>query len=285
MKFILNKSISLLLVVCMTVCMISCSGSRPIDPNKATILYPNWAEGIAMTFLAEVALKAHGFEVALISLEPGLIYGDLSKKHPTGDFMLDAWLPHTQSDYWKVYGDKIDIVGNAFDDGSTGLVVPSYVDINSIEELNAHRDEFKGKIIGIGSGAGIHANTEKVIKTYNLNFEQVTSSGSAMVATLEKAILRHEPVVVTGWKPHFMWGQFDLKFLKDPKEVFPKDACSIIARKRLKQDKPRLFSVLTKLNLSEEMLNELMKDVQKDDKIGAKNFYQKHKKTIDAWFD
>jgi glycine betaine/proline transport system substrate-binding protein len=40
----------------------------------------------------------------------------------------------------------------AFSEGTTGLVVPAYVTINSIEELNANKDKFKGEIIGIGGG-------------------------------------------------------------------------------------------------------------------------------------
>jgi glycine betaine/proline transport system substrate-binding protein len=36
-------------------------------------------------------------------------------------------------------------------EGTTGLVVPSYVTINSIEELNANKDKFN-EIIGIGGG-------------------------------------------------------------------------------------------------------------------------------------
>jgi glycine betaine/proline transport system substrate-binding protein len=45
------------------------------------------------------------------------------------------------------------VLGEAFSEGTTGLVVPAYVTINSIEELNANKDKFKGEIIGIGGGA------------------------------------------------------------------------------------------------------------------------------------
>jgi glycine betaine/proline transport system substrate-binding protein len=43
-----------------------------------------------------------------------------------------------------------------------------------------------------------------------------------MVASLDKAIRDKEWIVVTGWKPHFKWSQNDLKYLKDPKGVYPK---------------------------------------------------------------
>jgi glycine betaine/proline transport system substrate-binding protein len=66
-------------------------------------------------------------------------------------------------DYWADYGENLVVLGEAFSEGTTGLVVPAYVTINSIEELNANKDKFKGEIIGIGGGAGIHANTVKAI--------------------------------------------------------------------------------------------------------------------------
>jgi ABC-type proline/glycine betaine transport system substrate-binding protein len=45
--------------------------------------------------------------------------------------------------------------------------------------------------------------TIKAIDVYDLDYDQVTSSGPAMVASLEKE--DKEWIVVTGWKPHFKW--------------------------------------------------------------------------------
>jgi glycine betaine/proline transport system substrate-binding protein len=144
--------------------------------------------------------------------------------------------PNTHKDYWADYGENLVVLGEAFSEGTTGLVVPAYVTINSIEELNANKDKFKGEIIGIGGGAGIHANTVKAIDLYGLDYEQITSSGPAMVASLDKAIRDKEWIV--GWKPHFKWSQNDLKYLKDPKGVYPKDACTIISRRGFEADQP-----------------------------------------------
>jgi glycine betaine/proline transport system substrate-binding protein len=286
MKF--KKLLSLLVVVGLTFAISSCgggSGSQE-DSKEVTILYPNWGEGIAFTHLAKVALEDKGYDVDIINLEPGLIYGELSKENSKGDVFLDAWLPHTHAPYWEDYGERLVKLGESFSGGTTGLVVPSYVDINSIGELNDHVGKFDGEIIGIGSGAGIHANTLKAIEEYELDFEQITSSGPAMVASLEKAMKNNEWIVITGWKPHFKWSNFDIKYLNDPKGVYPTDVCAIVSRRGFEEDMPEVAAFFKKFNLSEEQLYSLMGAIDAEgEEPGAQKWYEANKTTIDGWFE
>jgi glycine betaine/proline transport system substrate-binding protein len=158
--------------------------------------------------------------------------------------------------------------------------------INSIEELNDHVDKFDGQIIGIGSGAGIHANTLKAIEEYDLDFEQITSSGPAMVASLEKAINNNEWIVITGWKPHFKWSNFDIKYLDDPKGVYPTDVCAIVSRKGFEEDMPEVAAFFKKFNLSEEQLYSLMEAIDGEgEEPGAQKWYEANKTTVDGWFE
>ncbi|MBN2766651.1 MAG: glycine betaine ABC transporter substrate-binding protein [Paludibacteraceae bacterium] len=284
----LSKLVSAVILIAVVVFSFAACNTKKKDAKqeqmKVTILYPNWAEGIAFTYLAKTALEEYGYEVVLYNLEPGLIYGELSKDNSKGDVLMDAWLPNTHKDYWAKYGDNLVKLGEAFSNGTTGLVVPSYVSINTIEELNAHRDEFEGKIYGIGSGAGIHANTLKAIDAYNLNFDQITSSGPAMVASLEKAIRDKKSIVITGWKPHFMWDKFDLKYLVDNKGVYPKDACEIISRRGFEQEKPEAARFFKNFNLSEEELYSLLTAIEENgEEKGAKKWYEANKTLVDSW--
>lgn len=291
MKFKNQKLFSLLVAAVFTIGLISCDGNKKDGESDAAeksvnILYPNWAEGIAFTHLAKVALEDKGFEVELSNLEPGLIYGELSKENAKGDVCLDAWLPNTHKDYWADYGDNLVKLGEAYSDGTTGLVVPSYVTINSIEELNANKDKFGGEIIGIGSGAGIHANTIKAIEGYELDFEQITSSGPTMVASLEKAIKNKEWIAITGWKPHYMWAKNELKYLEDPKGIYPKDVCAIISRMGFEEDQPEAATFFKNFNLDEEKLYDLMGKIENDgEEEGAGAFYAENKEMVDAWFN
>ncbi len=286
------KKLGILLIAAVFVVVFtSCSNSGGNKETKSaqkevSILYPNWAEGIAFTYLAKAALEAHDYEVELTNLEPGLIYGELSKSNSKGDVFLDAWLPNTHKDYWADYGENLVKLGEAFSGGTTGLVVPSYVTINSIEELNANKDKFDEEIIGIGSGAGIHANTIKAIGEYGLDFEQITSSGPAMVASLEKAVRNNEWIVVTGWKPHYMWANFDIKYLADPLGVYPTDVCAIVARQGFEADAPEAANFFRNFNLEEPMLYDLMGEIEaSDEETGAQNWYEQNKAFIDSWFE
>jgi len=173
------------LIVAVSLTAIGCKkadeGVQPEEKGEMTILYPNWAEGIAVTHLALAALEDKGYDVTVKPIEPGPIYASIAKGD--AELFLDAWLPHTHADYWEKFGDDIVKLGESFSNGTTGLVVPQYVDIDSIEDLKDEEvaKKFDKKIIGIGSGAGIHGNTEKAIKKYDLPMKQITSSGPAMM--------------------------------------------------------------------------------------------------------
>lgn len=274
-------------VVLLTVSFSSCKNSdKKEGDNKkeVSIFYANWSNGIAVTYLAKAALEANDYDVTLTNLAPGMIFGELSKDDSKGDVFLDAWLPNSHKDYWAEYGENLEVIGEAFSEGTTGLVVPTYVTINSIEELNANKDKFKGEIIGIGGGAGLHRNTIKAIDVYGLDYDQVTSSGPAMVASLEKAIRDKEWIVVTGWKPHFKWFQHDLKYLKDPKEVYPKDACTIISRRGFAEDHPGAAIFFKNFNLEEGQLYEVMAAIaEKGEEAGATEWYEANKVLVDSW--
>ena len=283
MKF--RNLISLALIVGLFASFTACTNSDD-GKEKVSILYPNWVEAVAYSYLSKVVLEDKGYNVELTNLEPGLIYGELSKENSKGDVFLDAWLPNTHADYWEVYGDKLVKLGESFSEGTTGLVVPSYVTINSIEELNANKDKFGSEIIGIGSGAGIHRDTERAIEAYGLELDQITSSGPAMVASLQRAERNEDWIVITGWKPHFKWANHDLKYLEDPKGIYPMDVCVILSRRGFEEDMPKVADFFKKFNLTEDELYELMASIDDNgNEQGARIWYEANKEMVDGWYE
>src|SRR5690625_4848979 len=82
-------------------------------------------------------------------------------------------------------------------------------------------EEVDYTIVGIDPGSGIMDQADNALSEYDLEgWEVQESSGAAMTAELKSSIDQEEPVIVTGWIPHWKFIEFDLKMLDDPKKVF-----------------------------------------------------------------
>ncbi len=273
------KNITLLLVAMFV--LASCGEQ---NSKKVSIAYVNWAEGIAMSNLAKVILEEQGYKVTLKNADIAPVFASLAGKDV--DLFLDSWLPITHEDYFAKYGDKLTVLGTLFDDAKVGLVVPTYVDINSIEELNTHKDKFKNEIVGIDTGAGIMKSTDLAIKDYDLNLELLSSTGPMMVAVLDKSIKSKEWVVVTGWKPHYKFGKYDLKFLDDPKNVYgDAELIKSVCWKGFEEKDPFVAQLIGNMSFTTEQIGALMADVESstNEVKGAKKWLEANRDLVNSW--
>src|SRR5699024_9139975 len=79
---------------------------------------------------------------------------------------------------------------------------------------------FDGEITGFEPGAGTMETTEEMMEEYDLDYDLVDSSESAMISAVKDADEQEEPIVAPLWKPHFIFAEADMKFLDDPKKSF-----------------------------------------------------------------
>ncbi len=200
---------------------------------------------------------------------------------------MDAWLPVTHESYMKEYGDELETLGTNFEGARIGLVVPEYMNIQSIEELNDLALDLEGQIIGIDSGAGIMSTAETAIEEYGLSLSLLPGSGPAMTASLETAISKELPIVVTGWEPHWKFARWDLKFLEDPKGVFGEsETIYTIARNNFSEDMPQVAKFFDNFEMSSQELGDLMgaiADSSEDPDVVAKEWMDAHPELISSW--
>lgn len=249
------------------------------------IAYVNWAEGIAMTNLAKVVLEDEmGYDVETTMADPGLVFASLAQGDQ--DVFMDGWLPVTHESYMNQFGEELTDLGYNFKGARIGLVVPTYVDIDSITEMNSVKEKFDSQIVGIDSGAGIMAATEKAINIYDLDFELRESSGPVMTATLADAIDNNEWVVVTGWAPHWKFARYDLKFLEDPEGVYGAvENIHSIARRNFIIDMPEVAQFFTHFFMTGTELADLMGVIadSNDPEEAARQWKEDNMDVVEKW--
>ncbi|PRY83109.1 glycine betaine ABC transporter substrate-binding protein [Alkalibacterium olivapovliticus] len=102
-------------------------------------------------------------------------------------------------------------------------------------------------VTGIEPGAGTMELADNLTVDYdNLsNWEIETSSTAGMITSLDQAIQNEEPIVVTGWIPHWKFEEYNLKFLDDPENTFGEEEdVHTIAREGLAEDMPEAYEIL-----------------------------------------
>ncbi|MGO5982695.1 ABC transporter permease/substrate binding protein [Streptococcus pyogenes] len=252
--------------------------------ETVNIAYVQWDSEVASTHVIAEVLKNEGYHVTLTPLDNAVMWQTVANGN--ADFSTSAWLPVTHGQQYQKYKSKLDDLGPNLKGTKLGLAVPKYMtDVNSIEDLSKQADQ---KITGIEPGAGIMAAAQKTLKEYhNLSsWELVAASTGAMTTSLDQAIKKKDPIVVTAWSPHWMFAKYDLKYLKDPKETFGStENINTIARKGLKKDLPNVYKIIDKFHWTQKDMEAVMLDINKgmSPEAAAKKWVEANQSKVSSW--
>ena len=282
----------LTIILAVMVLLSACGGDANGDTEaaeqekKIRVGIVNWTDSIAMTNIVRVILEEElGYTVETTYADIAVIFSSIAQKDY--DLYVDAWLPVTHKTYMEEYGEDLEKISETFEGARIGLVVPEYVEIDSITELNSHKEKFNGDIVGIDTGAGIMKTTNQAIEEYGLDLDLKASSGPVMTATLKGAIEENEWVVVTGWKPHWKFARWDLKFLDDPKKLYGEvENTWAVAHTDFREDFPDVTEFLENFMLSDQQLGTVMGMMNDSDKEAyevAKEWVQNNPDAVQEW--
>lgn len=195
------------------------SMSAQAEEKNITMGTLSWEDLTPITGITKKALENSGYTVKVVEFsEWGIAYAALTK----GDIqVLASQTDYAAYDYWNKNKNRLEKLSPVSFGLYQGIAVPKYVDIDSIDQLNDNADKFSNKIIGIEPGSGLMSDATNAVGSYGLKLKLLEGSTAAMTAALKSAVDRKEWVAVTVWEPSWMAQKYDLKFLKDPKGVFP----------------------------------------------------------------
>lgn len=156
------------------------------------------------------------------------------------------------------------------------------------EDGAADADNFGGEIVGIDAGAGVMEATENAIETYDSlsDFELIESSDAAMVAELDSHYQDEEWIAVTGWTPHWKFGEYDLKFLDDPENVYgEEETINALVREGLEEDAPDAHAFFDNYFMTDEEISGVMTKIQETgDELGsAEEWVEDNMDVVEEW--
>ncbi|SDI60442.1 glycine betaine ABC transporter substrate-binding protein [Natribacillus halophilus] len=104
------------------------------DGETISLSLVAWDTEIASTNVLAQALESVGYDVETNQVEANFMFASVAEGD--ADASTAVWSPHTHVHYIEDYEDEYEDLGPNLDEGALhGLTVPSYMDIESIEDL------------------------------------------------------------------------------------------------------------------------------------------------------
>lgn len=249
------------------------------------LVHNPWDTEVASTNVIALVLEEAGYNVNLVSVDNAIMFESVATGE--SDAMTAAWLPITHGSILSTYEEQLVDLGPNLDGARSGLVVPSYMNVNSIDELN---QEVANNIVGIEPGAGIMIQTELAMNEYqNLSDWSLESpSTGAMLALLKDALTNEEDIVLTGWTPHWKFQRYDLKFLEDPLNVYGEsEQIHTLVRHGLKEDMPEAYQILDNFFWTVEDMESVTLEMEDGvtERQAAQNWLDANRESVEKWLE
>jgi glycine betaine/proline transport system substrate-binding protein len=209
-------------VAFMTSSSLAAEGPACRTPRLADI---GWTDVTTTTAVANRVLQGLGYTPKIEVLSLPVTY--VSMKNKDIDIFLGNWMPTQEGDRKPFIDDHtVEVVRANLEGAKYVLGVPTYTydaGLKTFSDIVTFKDRLNGKIYGIEPGNDGNRTVLGMIKgdVYGTkDFDLVESSEQGMLAEVDRAIRRHQPIVFLAWEPHPMNTKYAISYLDDPKEVF-----------------------------------------------------------------
>ncbi len=233
-----------------------------------------WTDITATTAATSIVLEALGYETSTDILSVPVTYASMAQGDI--DVFLGNWMPTMEGDIasYREAG-TVDTVRTNLEGAKYTLatnaagVAAGITDFASIAQAAESLDS---KIYGIEAGNDGNRLIQDMIdaNAFGLDgFEVVESSEQGMLAQVERADDRDEPVVFLGWEPHPMNANYDMTYLPGGDDYFGPDlggaTVATNTRAGYVDECPNTGKLLQNLEFSLAMENEIMGAILNDD--------------------
>ena len=232
-----------------------------------------WTDITATTAATSIVLEALGYETSTDILSVPVTYASMAEGDI--DVFLGNWMPTMEGDIasYREAG-TVDTVRTNLEGAKYTLATNAAgvaAGITDFASIAAAKDALEGNIYGIEAGNDGNRLIMDMIEAdaFGLTgFEVVESSEQGMLAQVERADDRGEPIVFLGWEPHPMNANYDMTYLPGGDDYFGPDLGGAIVATNTRAgyvtECPNTGKLLENLAFSLEMENEIMGAILND---------------------
>jgi len=258
-----------------TLSAIAICAAAPALADCETITFSDvgWTDITATTAATTTILDALGYETEIKVLSVPVTYISLAEGDV--DIFLGNWMPTMEADIapYREAG-TVDTVRANLQGAKYTLATNAAgaaMGIDSFEAIAANADALDSQIYGIEPGNDGNRLILDMIteNAFGLEeFEVVESSEQGMLAQVDRATGRDEPIVFLGWEPHPMNANFDLTYLTGGDDWFGPDLGGATVYTNTSagfaEACPNVGALLNNLEFSLAMENEIMGAILND---------------------
>ena len=278
--------------------LVICGSVLAAEPDACkTVRFSDvgWTDITATTAATSTILKGLGYAPTTTVLSVPVTYSSMKNKQI--DVFLGNWMPTMEADRKPYLDDKtVDVVGVNLEGAKYTLAVPDYTfadGLKSFADIAKYKDKLEGKIYGIEPGNDGNRLILDMIKggKFDLkDFQVVESSEQGMLAQVERATKRHEPIVFLGWEPHPMNVKYKMDYLSGGDDVFGPNygGATVFTNERagFSTECPNIGKLLSNLKFTLPMENQIMGSILFDDVEAAKaatEWLKAHPEVLDTY--
>jgi glycine betaine/proline transport system substrate-binding protein len=259
-----------------TISVLTICAAAPAAANCDLVRFSDvgWTDITATTAATSIVLEALGYETTADILSVPVTYASMAQGDI--DVFLGNWMPTMEGDItsYREAG-TVDTVRTNLEGAKYTLATNAAglaAGITDFASIAQAKDSLEGNIYGIEAG---NDGNRLIIDMIDANafgldgFDVIESSEQGMLAQVERASDRDEPVVFLGWEPHPMNANFDLTYLPGGDDYFGPDlggaTVATNTRAGYVTECANTGKLLINLEFSLAMENEIMGAILNDD--------------------
>jgi glycine betaine/proline transport system substrate-binding protein len=268
----------------------------PALADCGTVVFSDvgWTDITATTAATTIVLEALGYETDIKVLSVPVTYISLAQGDV--DVFLGNWMPTMEADIapYREAG-TVDTVRDNLNGTAYTLATNAAgaaLGIATFADIAANADALNGKIYGIEAGNDGNRIVMDLIDadTFGMGaVELVESSEQGMLAQVERATRKGEPIIFLGWAPHPMNSNFKVTYLTGGEEWFGSEGDVYTnTRAGYVDDCPNVGAFLNNLTFTLAMENEIMGailDDGQDATVAATAWLVANPAAIGEWLD